>query len=89
MSIQPHILKALKCPKDGTAIGEDLRTEGGNQYHMTEAGVLVLDADLQRPLDVVYSHPEFAIWESMMDERLKYYTEDKGVAGVEVNIGFG
>jgi ubiquinone/menaquinone biosynthesis C-methylase UbiE len=47
---------------------------------MTDSGILMLDSKVSKPMDEVYSHPDFQKWEDILDERLQYYTEGKTVA---------
>lgn len=81
IEINERILKILQSPEDGTSLNKDLISESGIQYHQTDSGVIMLDGGVKRPLDVVYKHPMFEQWESMLNERLNYYTEKKTLAG--------
>jgi ubiquinone/menaquinone biosynthesis C-methylase UbiE len=74
------LIALLRSPEDGTSIDENLKSEGGIQYEMTDSGILLLDSKVSKPMDEVYSHPDFQKWEDILDERLQYYTEGKTVA---------
>lgn len=88
VKINENVLKILQSPEDGTALNKDLVSETGIQYEMTDSGVLILDGNIERPLDIVYKHPMFAQWEAMLDERLKYYTGKKTLAGSLANMTY-
>lgn len=75
------ILNILQSPEDGSSLDENLASESGIQYNQTPSGVILLDNQLKRPLDIVYKHKMFEQWNSLMKERLKYYTEKKTIAG--------
>ncbi|MEM9022783.1 MAG: class I SAM-dependent methyltransferase [Bacteroidota bacterium] len=84
-----HLLPLLQSPDDGTPIGEDLRSENGIQYSMTDSGILMLDReDSKRPLDIVYEHPMFKKWEAVIEDRIKYYTKKSTVAGRAANLSY-
>jgi ubiquinone/menaquinone biosynthesis C-methylase UbiE len=78
--MNPKLIALLRSPEDGTSIDENLKSEGGIQYEMTDSGILMLDSKVSKPMDEVYSHPDFQKWEDILDERLQYYTEGKTVA---------
>ena len=78
--MNPKLIALLRSPEDGTLIDENLKSEGGIQYEMTDSGILLLDSKVSKPMDEVYSHPDFQKWEDILDERLQYYTEGKTVA---------
>jgi ubiquinone/menaquinone biosynthesis C-methylase UbiE len=78
--MNPKLIALLRSPEDGTSIDENLKSEGGIQYEMTDSGILLLDSKVSKPMDEVYSHPDFQKWEDILDERLQYYTEGKTVA---------
>lgn len=86
--MNPRILNALQSPDDGSSINADLVSEKGTRYKQTETGVLILDPEIQRPLDIVYQHGMFEKWEELMEERLKYYTESKSVAGGLAHLSY-
>ena len=78
--MNPKLIALLRSPEDGTSIDENLKSEGGIQYEMTDSGILMLDSKVSKPMDEVYSHPDFQKWEDILYERLQYYTEGKTVA---------
>lgn len=78
--MNPKLIALLRSPEDGTSIDENLKSEGGIQYEITDSGILLLDSKVSKPMDEVYSHPDFKKWEDILDERLQYYTEGKTVA---------
>lgn len=78
--INKHILQVLQAP-DGTELDENLLSRSGKQYEISDGGVLMLDDGIDRPMDVVYKHPQFELWEKALDDRLTYYTTKKTVAG--------
>jgi ubiquinone/menaquinone biosynthesis C-methylase UbiE len=80
-----NIFSILQSPDDGTPIGPDLMSEGGVKYEMTESGVLLLDSGNSRPSDIVYASAMFEKWDSIVSERIKYYTGKESVAGLLAN----
>ena len=86
--IDEKISAILQSPDDGTPISINLKSEGGIQYEQTESGILILDSSKKRPMDVVYNHPMFQQWDSIVNERIQYYTENKTVAGRLANLSY-
>lgn len=82
------IYSILQSPDDGTSISESLLSEGGIQYAKTEAGVLIFDSTKKKPMDIVYEHPMFEKWDAIISERIKYYTENKTLAGKFANLSY-
>jgi ubiquinone/menaquinone biosynthesis C-methylase UbiE len=84
-----NIFSILQSPDDGTPIGPDLVSEGGIKYEMTETGVFLLDSSNSRPSDNVYASAMFEKWDSIVNERIKYYTGKKSIAGLLANWSYG
>jgi len=82
------IFSILQSPDDGTPIGTDLVSEGGTKYEMTQSGILILAGKRSFPSDAVYSSPMFERWNSVLSERLQYYTEKQTVAGLMANWSY-
>lgn len=80
-----NIFSILQSPDDGTPIGPDLISEGGVKYEMTESGILLLDSGKSHPSDIVYSSPMFEKWNSIVSDRIKYYTGKRTIAGLMAN----
>lgn len=77
------IYTILQSPDDGTPLDNDLTSEKGEKYHKTSSGVLLLDAHNNTSLsDVVYSNPMFKAWNSIINDRLAYYTKGNTIAGL-------
>lgn len=83
-----NLFSILQSPDDGTPIGPDLKSEGGIQYEQTSSGILILDSKNTRPSDDIYSSPMFEKWNSIIRERIRYYTGKKSVAGVLANWSY-
>jgi len=84
-----NLFSILQSPNDGTPIGSDLKSEGGIQYEQTSSGILILDSkDTIRPSDRVYSSPVFEKWNSIIGERICYYTEKRSIAGMLANWSY-
>jgi len=87
--MNPKVIPLLRSPQDGTSIDENLKSEGGIQYKMTDSGILLLDSEDSKPMDEIYAHPQFEKWEEILDERLQYYTEGKTVATRMSQMSYG
>lgn len=79
--VRKEIASILQSPNDGTPLNESLQSETGAQYGLNDDGVLMLDSNVNRKMDGVYTHPMWARWEAILEERLNYYTGKKTVAG--------
>jgi len=83
-----NIFSILQSPDDGTPIGPDLLSEGGIKYEMTKSGVLLLDSCNSRSSDIAYKSVMFKKWDSIVNERIKYYTGKQSVAGLLANWSY-
>ena len=83
-----NLFSILQSPDDGTPIRPDLTSEGGIRYEQTASGILILRPRKPRPSDAVYSCPMFARWNSIVRERITYYTQKKSIAGWIANWGY-
>lgn len=79
--LNSKVFSILQSPDDGTPIRQDLSSEGGIQYKKTESGILILNAQRPRMGDAVYASPMFRRWDEIVEERIRYYTTQKTVAG--------
>ena len=82
------VLSVLQSPDDGTPIRPDLTSEGGIKYERANSGVLLLHPKNPRPSEVVYSRPMFERWNSVISERMRYYTREQSVAGLPANWAY-
>jgi SAM-dependent methyltransferase len=71
----------LRSPDDGTRLGEDLTSEGGVRYRRTASGVLDLFPASHPGMPAVYRTDTFRKWRAILDERIRYYTTKRSVAG--------
>jgi ubiquinone/menaquinone biosynthesis C-methylase UbiE len=86
--VNKRVFEILLSPDDGTPIRENLKSDGGNSYEMTDSGVLLLAPKKRRLSDAVYSSPMFEKWDVIVEERIKYYTKKQSIAGLIANQSY-
>ena len=82
------LFSILQSPDDGTPIGQDLISEGGQKYEKTKSGILMLNSNSSSLSDSVYSSPMFQQWNLLLKERIRYYTKKQSIAGLLANWGY-
>ncbi len=82
------IFSILQSPDDRTSLSEELVSEKGVKYKKTKSGILILAP--QQPLrsDIVYSCTMYKKWESIIADRIKYYTQKDTIAGRIANWSY-
>jgi ubiquinone/menaquinone biosynthesis C-methylase UbiE len=83
-----NLFSILQSPDDGTPIGPDLKSKSGIQYEQTSSGIYILNPKNNRLSTDIYSSPMFEKWNSIIEERIKYYTGKKTIAGIIANWSY-
>ena len=83
-----NLFSILQSPDDGTPIGPDLKSESGIQYEQTSSGIYILNPKNIRLSNDVYSSLMFKKWNSIIEERIRYYTSKKTTAGMIANWSY-
>ncbi|HKJ67126.1 MAG TPA: class I SAM-dependent methyltransferase [bacterium] len=88
MYANEKIYDILISPDDKTPLNRNLVSASGIRYDKTSSGIFLLDTKDERSLDIVYKHKMFKKWDSIINERIRYYTENKSIAGILANMGY-
>jgi len=83
-----NVISILQSPDDGTPLNADLVSEGGIQYEISNSGILMLTPQKTSRAEVVYSNSMFSKWNSILDERIQYYTKNNSIAGLLANYSY-